>query len=443
MSGQEVVKEELETRTEHIMSGQEVVKEELEARTEHIMSGQEVVKEELEAPTEHIMSGQEVVKEELEARQNTSCQDKRWIGSIIEILEEVEHTCISEDVRKISAPDLATCGRRRFFVYLKKERVSYLTTLRLPVISQLTRTDSCRIQNRLLSPSCGENIGEFYTGHPSRKALGRWAAYKVLTLTDTVLAMLACFKETVDGTCDESGLHGAIWSREPDQPIQHLGNLKQLYSDVGFDNNNWETPTDGVCNETLLDGPKYVDSGDNSLECQAMNVPSVPDFSPSGVNGYWYTIAYLGPATTASYRYSGTFEGSVGVTTAGLNSDGECEERFRVIWRPRCSSSPDFGHLSRLVIENEWSYATMKILYSDYDTALVFYICFAVDDGGYCPPEEQRVYILSRTPTLDPTLRDQLNDVVRTACVDPNRLIDADQTSPETDPQQWFTNEMK
>lgn len=71
----------------------------------------------------------------------------------------------------------------------------------------------------------------------------------------------------------------------------------------------------------------------------------------------------------------------------------------------------------------------MKILYSDYDTALVFYICFAVDDGGYCPPEEQRVYILSRTPTLEPTLRDQLNDVVRTACVDPNRLIDADQTS--------------
>ncbi|KAL5010065.1 hypothetical protein ScPMuIL_012370 [Solemya velum] len=303
-------------------------------------------------------------------------------------------------------------------------------------------TDTCRVQDKLLSPSCGEYIGEFNLGHPSRKTPGRWGSYKVLTLTDTVLAMLVCFKEKMDGTCDKSGLHGAIWSREPKQPIKHFGTLKQLYSDVGFDNNNWETPTDGVCNEALLDGPKYVDSGNNSLECRAMDVPSVPDFSPSGVNGYWYTIAHLGLPTTASYHYSGEFEGSVGITTAGLNSDGECEEQVRVIWRPRCSSSPDFGHLSRMVIENKWSYGITKILYSDYDTALVVYICLAVDDGGYCPSEKQRVYMLSRTPTLDPALRDQLNDVVRTACVDPNRLMDADQTSPETDPQQWFTDEI-
>ncbi|KAL5010064.1 hypothetical protein ScPMuIL_012369 [Solemya velum] len=186
------------------------------------------------------------------------------------------------------------------------------------LLLHVPETDTCRVQDKLLSPSCGEYIGEFNLGHPSRKAPGRWGSYKVLTLTDTVLAMLVCFKEKMDGTCDKSGLHGAIWSREPKQPIKHFGTLKQLYRDVGFDNNNWETPTDGVCNEALLDGPKYVDSGNNSLECRAMDVPSVPGFSPSGVNGYWYTIAHLGPATTASYRYRGEFEGSVGITTAGL-----------------------------------------------------------------------------------------------------------------------------
>ncbi|KAL5010469.1 hypothetical protein ScPMuIL_012774 [Solemya velum] len=299
--------------------------------------------------------------------------------------------------------------------------VYHRTLLRVPEI------DDYIVNEALMSPSCGENVGEFHLSDTSADSHGRWYAYKVLTLTDTVLTTMMCVKETVGGTCHQTGLHGCVWTRQPDQPIADVDNLLELYSEFGFDNNNWEPVTDLTYDETVLDAPKYVDNSGRSLECQAMNVPTVSSFCFPGVFGYWYTIATAGTFSTASHRSTGDFRGAIDERIAGLNSSGQCEERLHMLWRPRCSSGPDFGYMGRIEREELWSFGIFKVLYSDGNTVMV-YVCPEVDHDGYCIPNTEKINIFSRTPTLEPTMRAQLNDTMLTACVDPNRIIDTDQS---------------
>lgn len=77
---------------------------------------------------------------------------------------------------------------------------------------------------------------------------------------------------------------------------------------------------------------------------------------------------------------------------------------------------------------NIFSTAPIKILYTDYDNAIVLYVCLEVDYGGHCVPGYQRIFMMGRKPSLNPELRSHLNDVVRGACFDPDELKDADGT---------------
>ncbi|KAL5006106.1 hypothetical protein ScPMuIL_017264 [Solemya velum] len=193
----------------------------------------------------------------------------------------------------------------------------------------LLRSDGgCVVVQSIASPSCGAGIGEFYMTRPADVPTGDWIKLKVLYLADDVLATFECGKENPDGICDESGEKGVIWTREPNGPRRHCGGAKKFYRDLCLDMNDWERLPYNDCDEAiLLDKPKYVDS--RGPECQAMNIPAVPNHDYSQALGLWYGIAFVvtppvTPPSFVAYDANGVWVGSVTVTMGGLGPGGQC-----------------------------------------------------------------------------------------------------------------------
>ncbi|KAL5007789.1 hypothetical protein ScPMuIL_016595 [Solemya velum] len=305
--------------------------------------------------------------------------------------------------------------------------------LHLRMLLRMLQSDGdCVVVQSIASPSCGAGIGEFHMTRPADVPTGDWINLKVIYLTDTVLAIFECGKENVDGTCDESGRNGFIWTREPNEPITQFGDLMQLYRGLCLDITNWETTPHNDCDEALLlDKPKYVDS--RGPECQAMNIPAVPNFDYSRALGLWYGIAFvvdpsMAPQSFVDFDVNGAWVGSSNFTTGGLNADGKCEINpyGNGYERPRCPTNPDYGYM---VYIGPKIFEPSRALYADYDTAVVYYACSGVDQGGHCLPNKEVVYVFSRQPTLEQGVLDNIKDIIESkACVDPSRLVEIDQT---------------
>ncbi|KAL5007331.1 hypothetical protein ScPMuIL_016137 [Solemya velum] len=300
------------------------------------------------------------------------------------------------------------------------------------LLRMLQSDGECTVVQSIASPSCGAGIGEFHITRPADVPTGDWNRLKVLYLTDSVLAFFLCCKENPDGTCDELGRNGYIWTREPNQPIQHLRGVKKLYKGLCLDRKDWETTPQNVCDEALLmDKPKYVDNRDP--KCQIMNIPAVPNYDYSRNRGLWYSIMLdedpvLTPQSSVVQVNNGAFVASINFTMGGLNTDGQCEiNQYGTGYsRPRCSTNLDYGYMC--VIGSRTLEPSIA-LYADEHIAGAYYMCSGVDQGGHCLPGKEELYIESRTPTLEQSVIDNMKDIIaKKTCVDPDGLIAIDQT---------------
>ncbi|KAL5012210.1 hypothetical protein ScPMuIL_010761 [Solemya velum] len=290
--------------------------------------------------------------------------------------------------------------------------------------------ESCSADTGALSPSCGNDDGAFHLSPPKNPMMmfRQWVSFKVLYLTDTVMATYQCFKERTDGYCDKSGVIGYLLSRDRNVPIGEEDTLKELLQKSCLEVNNWKPVTD-ECDELSNSLSEVTD--DRSPECQVFNIPSQPNLDSSRLEGIWYDIAFTPDPMfhadiAAMYYYKGAFEGSISNMKIGQGENGECQKPQEAHGRLRCPSNPQRGKMGRIIMPGLWTFAPMTILYSDYDKALVLYVCLEVDTGGHCVPEYRRIFILGRKQSLEPELRNHLNDVVRSACYDPDHLKNAE-----------------
>ncbi|KAJ8300068.1 hypothetical protein KUTeg_021587 [Tegillarca granosa] len=132
------------------------------------------------------------------------------------------------------------------------------------------------------------------------------------------------------------------------------------------------------------------------------------------INGYWYEIAHTySPIFTwhSMIVYYQADQFKLGYSGA-RPEDNVCVGPALGLTKPRCTpTTADF-------------LAPWKILYTDYDTALIPYSCMKVLPDGSCAPYFRRLHILTRNKTISPDLRTKLNSIVAQTCIDPASLLD-------------------
>ena len=64
------------------------------------------------------------------------------------------------------------------------------------------------------------------------------------------------------------------------------------------------------------------------------------------------------------------------------------------------------------------------ILSTDYTNFAVIYTCHTISENSTCDPEAEEVWVLSRTPTLDRSYLSHINNIVESACMEPEELVD-------------------
>ncbi|KAL5011551.1 hypothetical protein ScPMuIL_010102 [Solemya velum] len=306
---------------------------------------------------------------------------------------------------------------------------------------------SCISGDALLSSSCGSHVGDFHISPPNTEqfTFRQWTSLKVLYLTDTTMATYQCFKEDPSGNCDKSSVVGYILSRDPSVPIEREATLKELLKGSCLGVNNWNKVDKCNCYEVYTERI----SDDRSPDCQVMSIPAQQEGDLSRLVGKWYDIAYTPDMLVATrrslihYFTGGFFPGTMHMTTMGSSPSGVCENPAQILAQRRCPSNLGRGHMGQVVTPGWSAMAPVKILYADYYTAFVIYFCLDVDYGGHCTPGFQRLLMMGRNQTLEPDVREKLNDIVRSACIDPDQLVDVDHPEDCSDSVAIHSTEMK
>ncbi|XP_071097239.1 uncharacterized protein [Haliotis cracherodii] len=290
----------------------------------------------------------------------------------------------------------------------------------------------------MLKPRCDSFSHGDYISSLGSTVMGQWSSLKVFHSDDNTLLLYWCLKEQSNGTCHSSGIRVLLLAR--DLPLEET--LKQNV--LGKIQDVCVTPPppaplpvlQGVIPGAVLgmrarqspdDRSDYVTPSIYTSFCAIDNIPTI-NISQELHSGLWYEIArtpdpMLTMDSTIGY-YLPVGGGNMKMVYSGMTPDGQCKGPMFGDLRPRCPHSIDGNYQGRIKMPRMWLWTSWKVLYTDYDHAMLAMSCMDEDDNGLCTTMGTKMHIMSRNHTISPDLRNKLNLLVQSACVNPSSLVD-------------------